>query len=93
MFLTNKYIVYVFFCFPLTIRLTHLQSIFSPNTTHTHTIVLIFLLDEHWEKELEAELQDFELVDNEHPANSAGAATTDWEKDVEDLLGDCEDLK
>lgn len=64
-----------------------------PNPTNQPP--LIYLVDEHWEKELEAELQDFELVDDEHQARSGGAASssTDWEKDVEDLLGDCEDLK
>lgn len=49
--------------------------------------------DEHWEKELEAELQDFELVDDEHHAGGTATSAADWEKDVDDLLGDCEDLK
>lgn len=44
---------------------------------------------------MEAELQDFELVDDEHNAQggTAAASSADWEKDVEELLGDCEDLK
>lgn len=47
--------------------------------------------EEQWEKDLEAELQDYEVVTDgnggKHDTN------TDWEKDVDDLLGDCDDLK
>lgn len=75
--------------------LWHVSSIIYMDTrynkhtqTHTH-----WLVDEHWEKELEAELQDFELVEDEHQATGGAAASADWEKDVDDLLGDCEDLK
>lgn len=45
--------------------------------------------DEQWEKDLEAELQDFEVV-----ADGAERSTTNWEKDVDELLDDDEtDLK
>lgn len=68
------------------------------HTSHRYRSVstqkfLNFLVDEHWEKELEAELQDFELVDEENHASGAASSSADWEKDVEDLLGDCDDLK
>lgn len=46
--------------------------------------------DEQWEKDLEAELQDFEVVND--GADRAGAATN-WEKDVDELLEDETDLK
>lgn len=39
--------------------------------------------DEQWEKDLEAELQDFEVVND-----GAGAGSTNWEKDVDELLED-----
>ncbi|KAL1378366.1 hypothetical protein pipiens_000552 [Culex pipiens pipiens] len=39
--------------------------------------------DEQWEKDLEAELQDFEVV-----ADGAERSTTNWEKDVDELLED-----
>lgn len=45
------------------------------------------LAEEQWEKELEAELQDFEVVADGTKPN------TDWEKDMDDLLGDGDDLK
>jgi len=39
---------------------------------------------------LEAELQDYEVVND---GNGKPDTHTDWEKDVDDLLGDCDDLK
>lgn len=42
--------------------------------------------DEQWEKDLEAELQDFEVVND-----GAGAGSTNWEKDVDELLEDDDD--
>lgn len=47
--------------------------------------------EEQWEKELDNELQEFELVDNKDDANQSD----DWEKDADNLLGDDdeEDLK
>lgn len=45
--------------------------------------------DEQWEKDLEAELQDFEVVND--GADRGGA--TNWEKDVDELLEDETDLK
>lgn len=50
----------------------------------THSLTLA---EEQWEKELEAELQDFEVVADGTKPN------TDWEKDMDDLLGDGDDLK
>lgn len=47
--------------------------------------------EEQWEKDLEAELQDYEVVND--GANKQSDANADWEKDVDDLLGDCDDLK
>lgn len=54
--------------------------------------------EEQWEKELDNELQEFELVDNGGSNNddAAAAHTDDWEKDADKLLGDDdndEDLK
>lgn len=46
--------------------------------------------DEQWEKDLEAELQDFEVVND---GDNKASSNTDWEKDVDDLLGDVDDLK
>lgn len=47
--------------------------------THTHSPPP----DEQWEKDLEAELQDFEVVND-----GAGAGSANWEKDVDELLED-----
>ncbi|VEN48432.1 unnamed protein product [Callosobruchus maculatus] len=48
------------------------------------------LLEEDWEKELEAELQDYELID----AHKMVEKGENWEHDIEDLLHDDEsDLK
>lgn len=44
--------------------------------------------EEQWEKDLEAELQDYEVVND-----AKQSSNNDWEKDVDDLLGDGDDLK
>lgn len=43
-------------------------------------------VEEQWEKDLEAELQDYEVVND-------GTDRTNWEKDVDELLDDESDLK
>lgn len=72
---TNK-----FFCsFPFTQKkkISTTQQLKNCNTKpKPHT-------DEQWEKDLEAELQDFEVV-----ADGAERSTTNWEKDVDELLED-----
>lgn len=50
-------------------------------------IIVIDLFLEQWEKELEAELNEYEVV-----ADKAGD-DKQWEKECEDLLGDDMDLK
>lgn len=47
--------------------------------------------EEQWEKELDNELQEFELVDN--GASNNDNQSDDWEKDADGLLDDDEDLK
>lgn len=42
--------------------------------------------EEQWEKDLEAELQDYEVVNE-------GNDRSNWEKDVDELLDDETDLK
>lgn len=52
--------------------------------------------EEQWEKELDNELQEFELVDNGGSNNDDATHNDDWEKDADQLLGDDdneEDLK
>lgn len=44
--------------------------------------------EEQWEKELDNELQEFELVDNGASNNDDAAQSDDWEKDADKLLGD-----
>lgn len=46
-------------------------------------------LEEDWEKELEAELQDYEMVSEQKSTNSR---SDNWEKDIEDILQEA-DLK
>lgn len=46
--------------------------------------------EEEWEKELEAELQDYEVV-SEHKSSSS--KNDNWEQDMDDILDDEEDLK
>lgn len=54
------------------------------------SIVCVFT-DEQWEKELDNELQEFELVDNGGTNNDDAAQNDDWEKDADNLLGDDDD--
>lgn len=66
-------------------------------------IITCIAEEEQWEKDLDAELQDFELVTDGSGGSGAGgskkgpgddaASNGEWEKDVEDLLGDADDLK
>lgn len=58
--------------------------------------------EEDWERELEAELKDYEVVTGneerssvETPVRSSGALDKDWEKQIDELLAneDDEDLK
>ncbi|KAB0800955.1 hypothetical protein PPYR_05309 [Photinus pyralis] len=47
--------------------------------------------EEEWEKELEAELQDYEVVSENKSLSSKN--DSNWDKDIEDLLEDDTDLK
>lgn len=47
--------------------------------------------EEQWEKELDNELQEFELVDNGASNNDDAHQSDDWEKDADGLLDDDED--
>lgn len=47
--------------------------------------------EEQWEKELDNELQEFELVDNGGSNNDDATQSDDWEKDADKLLGDDDD--
>lgn len=51
--------------------------------------------EEQWEKELDNELQEFELVDNGASNADDANQSDDWEKDADGLLDDEdeEDLK
>lgn len=49
-------------------------------TKYLHKTWLIDAEEEQWEKDLDAELQEYE-------------ADEDWVKDVDDMLGDSDDLK
>lgn len=52
-----------------------------------HTLwILNHSIEEQWEKDLEAELQDYEVVNE-------GNDRSNWEKDVDELLDDETDLK
>lgn len=46
---------------------------------------MLAITEEQWEKELDSELQEFELVDN---GASDANQNDDWEKDADNLLGD-----
>lgn len=50
-------------------------------------LIPLFHLEEEWEKELEAELQDYEVV-GEHKLS-----VTAWEQEVEEILAEDADLK
>lgn len=52
---------------------------------------LIWFTEEQWEKELENELNEFELVDNGGSNNDDNNQGDDWEKDADNLLGDDDD--
>lgn len=54
--------------------------------------------EEQWEKDLDAELQEYEVVNDctatgTHASKQQSQGNDDWEKDVDDLLGDSDDLK
>ncbi|XP_043483686.1 synapse-associated protein of 47 kDa isoform X2 [Leptopilina heterotoma] len=51
--------------------------------------------EEDWERELEAELKDFEVVPGQGKSQSTAtnSGKDDWEEQIDDLLGDVEDLK
>ncbi|XP_034948684.1 synapse-associated protein of 47 kDa isoform X3 [Chelonus insularis] len=53
--------------------------------------------EEEWEGELEAELKDFEIVPGDKKATASTTNTTsgkeDWEQQMDELLGEDEDLK
>lgn len=49
---------------------------------------MFVFLEEQWEKDLEAELQDYELVND-----GSNERNSNWEKDVDELLEDEADLK
>lgn len=54
---------------------------------HPLSLFLILYLEEEWERELEAELQDYEVVgDNSNSKNE------NWEKEIDEILEE-EDLK
>lgn len=54
------------------------------------SLTIISTAEEEWEKELEAELQDYEVV-----ADSDGQNThsSNWENQIEEMLDDETDLK
>lgn len=52
-------------------------------------IPIFHYLEEDWEKELEAELQDYEMVSEQKSTNSK---SDNWEKEIEDILQEA-DLK
>lgn len=83
--------VLVIFVFLLLFEHLHHQS--TPNTRHCYKNTIwtfnaenTSLVEEQWEKDLEAELQDYEVVND-------GNDRTNWEKDVDELLDDETDLK
>lgn len=51
--------------------------------------------EEEWEGELEAELKDFEVVPGKNATAESVDATgkDDWEEQMDELLGEDEDLK
>lgn len=53
------------------------------------------ITEEQWEKDLDAELQEYEVVTDGKPAEKTTSSNNneDWEKDVDDLLDDSHDLK
>lgn len=54
------------------------------------SLMIVATPEEDWEKELEAELQDYEVVaDND----SQNTHSSNWENQIEDMLDDETDLK
>lgn len=51
---------------------------------------LFFILysEEEWERELEAELQDYEVV-----GENSNSKNDNWEKEIDEIIDDEEDLK
>lgn len=49
-----------------------------------------YSLEEEWERELEAELQDYEMVNEQKSTNSK---SDNWEQEIEEMLQDDTDLK
>lgn len=47
-------------------------------------------LEEEWERELEEELQDYEMVSEQKSTNSK---SDNWEQEIEEILQDETDLK
>lgn len=54
-------------------------------------LIPLFHLEEEWEKELEAELQDYEVV-GEHKLSTA-TKNDNWEQEMEEMLEEDADLK
>lgn len=50
----------------------------------------LFHIEEEWEKELEAELQDYEVVAEQKMNTNKN---DNWEQDIEEMLEDDADLK
>lgn len=56
--------------------------------SNLNLVSYVCFLEEQWEKDLEAELQDYELVND-----GSNERNSNWEKDVDELLEDEADLK
>lgn len=56
--------------------------------SNLNLVSYVCFLEEQWEKDLEAELQDYELVNDD-----SNERNSNWEKDVDELLEDEADLK
>jgi hypothetical protein len=69
-----------------TITFFFIYSQNPPKTPHINININVEIYTEQWEKDLEAELQDYEVVND-------GTDKTNWEKDVDELLDDEDDLK
>lgn len=54
-------------------------------------LIPFFHIEEEWEKELEAELQDYEVV-GEHKLSTT-AKNDNWEQEMEEMLEEDTDLK
>ncbi|XP_051163137.1 synapse-associated protein of 47 kDa isoform X3 [Leptopilina boulardi] len=72
------------------------QAESNPSQNLTSTGSIDQTQEEDWERELEAELKDFEVVPGQGKNQSSTATNSgkdDWEEQIDDLLGDEEDLK